>query len=184
MLTACSHPLEIVGNGRIISSTGKNNCLWEARSCANYITGDYDVTYTALPEEGWVFSGWQGCGDQWPVCSFSVPRSTVDALWGQTAPALTAVFTQNANYLSITTATTWAAVDATLTIDVSVSTITPTSVRLYPMRIDDDWVEVDTSAPFSFTIDTTAFEPGDHDMLIIANDGDISASKAEIITVS
>jgi hypothetical protein len=52
------------------------------------------------------------------------------------------------------------------------------------MRIDDDWVEVDTSAPFSFTIDTTAFEPGDHDMLIIANDGDISASKAEIITVS
>ena len=183
-VTACSHPQEIVGEGDIISSTGNNNCLWEDQPCANYVIGDYNVTYTALPKEGWVFSEWQGCGDQWPDCAFNVPSSTVDSLWGKTAPALTAVFAQNANSPSIITATTWSAVDATLTIDVSVSTITPTSVRLYPNGIADEWVEVDTSAPFSFTIDATAFEPGDHEILIIANDGDISASKAEIITVS
>ena len=183
-VTACSHPQEIVGEGDIISSTGNNNCSWEDQPCANYVTGDYDVTYTALPKEGWVFSEWQGCGDQWPDCAFNVPSSTVDSLWGKTAPALTAVFTQSANSPSITTATTWSAVDATLTIDVSVSAITPTSVRFYPKGIDDEWVEVDSSAPFSFTIDVTAFEPGDYEMLIIANDGDISASKAEIITVS
>ena len=183
-VTACSHPQEIAGAGDIISSTGKNNCLWEDQPCANYVTGDYNVTYTALPKEGWVFSEWQGCGDQWPDCAFNVPSRTVDLLWGKTAPALTAVFTQSANSPSITTATTWSAVDATLTIDVSVSTITPTSVRLYPKGIADEWVEVDTSAPFSFTIDASAFEPGDHEMLMIANDGDISASKAEVITVS
>ena len=183
-VTACSHPQKIVGEGDIISSTGNNNCSWEDQPCANYVIGDYNVTYTALPKEGWVFSEWQGCGDQWPDCAFNVPSSTVDSLWGKTAPALTAVFTQSANSPSITTATTWSAVDATLTIDVSVSAITPTSVRFYPKGIDDEWVEVDSSAPFSFTIDVTAFEPGDYEMLIIANDGDISASKAEIITVS
>jgi hypothetical protein len=183
-VTACSHPQKIVGEGDIISSTGNNNCLWEDQPCANYVIGDYNVTYTALPKEGWVFSEWQGCGDQWVDCSFSVPRSTVDSSWGKTAPALTAVFTQSANSPSITTATTWSAVDATLTIDVSVSTITPTSVRLYPNGIADEWVEVDTSAPFSFTIDATTFEPGDYEMLIIANDADISASKTEIITVN
>jgi hypothetical protein len=183
-VTACSHPLEIVGNGDIISSTGKNDCLWEDRSCANYVTGDYDVTYAALPEAGWIFSGWEGCGDQWPKCSFKVPSGTVDLLWGKTAPALTAVFTQIANYPSITTSTVWSAVAATLTIEVSASIITPTTVRLYPNGIDDAWVEVDTSAPFSFTIDASAFTPGDHEMVIIASDGDMSVSKNELITVS
>ena len=184
LVTACSHPQKIAGEGDIISSTGKNNCSWEDQPCANYVIGDYNVTYTALPKEGWVFSEWQGCGDQWPDCAFSVPSSTVDSLWGKTAPALTAVFTQSANSPSITTATTWSAVDATLTIDVSVSTITPTSVRLYPNGIGDEWVDIDTSAPFSFTIDATTFEPGDYEMLITANDADISASKTEIITVN
>ena len=48
-----------------------------------------------MPRAGWGFSEWEGCGEQWPDCSFSVPSSTVDSLWGQTAPALTAVFTQS-----------------------------------------------------------------------------------------
>ena len=182
-VTACSHPQKIVGEGDIISSTGNNNCSWADQPCANYVTGDYNVTYTALPQEGWVFSEWQGCGAQWPDCAFNVPRSTVDSLWGKTAPALTAVFTQIANSPSIITATTWSAVDATLTIDVSVSNIAPDAVRLYPKGIDDEWVEADTSAPFSFTVDTSEFEPGDHEVLIVANDGDTSVSKIEIITV-
>ncbi|MDE0930610.1 MAG: hypothetical protein OSA77_07975, partial [Halioglobus sp.] len=94
-VTACSHPLEIVGSGDIISSTGEHDCLLEDRYCANYVVGDYDVTYTAIPKAGWGFSEWKGCGEQWPDCSFSVPSSIVDLLWGETAPALTAVFTQS-----------------------------------------------------------------------------------------
>ncbi|MDE0930457.1 MAG: hypothetical protein OSA77_07210 [Halioglobus sp.] len=183
LVTACSHPLKIAGEGDIISSTGNNDCLWEDRPCDNYVTGDYDVIYTALPREGWEFSGWQGCGDQGPDCSFSVPGSTVDLLWGQTAPALTAVFTQNTNSPSITASTIWSAAAATLTIDVSVSNIAPNAVLLYPKGIDDGWVEEDTSVPFSFTVDTSEFEPGDHEVLIVANDGNTSVSKTEIITV-
>jgi hypothetical protein len=183
VVAACSHPLEIEGNGDIVSSTGKNDCLWEDRPCANYVAGDYSVTYTALPAAGWVFSGWEGCNGQWPQCSFNVPGSTVNAHWGKTAPALKASFIQSADPTSITAITSWSAVDATLTIDVNVSTINPTTVRLYPKGIADEWNEVDTSAPFSFTIDTNSFELGDHEILIVASDGNTSVGKNEIITV-
>ena len=92
-IAACSHPLEIVGRGDISSSTGENNCLVEEQPCANYVVGDYDVTYTAQPRAGWVFSQWEGCGEQFPQCTISMPASTVDLLWGQTAPPLRALFT-------------------------------------------------------------------------------------------
>ena len=94
-VTACSHQQTIVGDGDIISSTGKNDCLWEDQPCANYVVGDYDVTYTAMPRAGWSFSGWEGCGNQFPNCTISVPGSTVNLYWGETVPALTAVFTQS-----------------------------------------------------------------------------------------
>ncbi|MFT4520179.1 MAG: hypothetical protein ACI9JM_002579 [Halioglobus sp.] len=100
-VTACSHPLKIVGSGDIISSTGEHDCLLEDGYCANYVVGDYDVTYTAMPRAGWGFSEWEGCGEQWPDCSFSVPSSTVGLLWGQTAPALTAVFTQSDRLITL-----------------------------------------------------------------------------------
>ena len=183
-ITACSHEQKIVGSGNIVSSTGKNDCSLEDQPCPNHVTGDYTVTYTALPSEGWVFSGWDGCGEQWPDCSFNVPASIVDSWWGKTAPPLTAVFTQGTNYPSITTATSWSAGDATLTIDINVSPMTPTSVRLYPSGVVGEEVEVDTTAPFSFTTDISAFAPGDQEMLIIVNDGDVSVTKTETITIS
>ena len=61
-VTGCSHPLDVVGNGDIISSNGGHDCLLEDHPCANYVIGDYDVTYTAMPRAGWIFSKWQGCG--------------------------------------------------------------------------------------------------------------------------
>ena len=60
----CSHPLEIVGNGDIISASGEHDCLLEDNPCTNYVIGDYDVTYTAMPRAGWIFSEWDGCGNQ------------------------------------------------------------------------------------------------------------------------
>ncbi|MFT4613605.1 MAG: hypothetical protein ACI9NT_000746 [Bacteroidia bacterium] len=183
-ITACSHPLEIVGQGDISSSTGANNCALEEQPCANYVAGDYNVIYTPVPRAGWVFSGWENCGAQFPQCSFSVPGTTVNEYWGQVGPPLRALFTQDPSFPAIQTATSWSAVAETLTIDVTFSTITPTAVRLYPQGLDGGWVELDTAPPFSFSIDATAFEPGDHDMLVTADDGAIYLSETEVITVS
>ena len=92
--TACSHPLEIVGGGDIQSSTDQHNCLLEQQPCANYVVGDYTVTYTAQPRAGWFFSEWEGCGTQHPHCSFDISGNVVNQFLGQTMPALKAVFTQ------------------------------------------------------------------------------------------
>ncbi len=93
ILWACSHPLEIVGDGDIRSSTGSNDCLLEAQPCPNVVVNDYHVTYTADPRSGWQFMGWEGCGEQHPDCTFSIPGNSVNQFWGQTVPPLRAVFT-------------------------------------------------------------------------------------------
>ncbi|MDG2048339.1 MAG: hypothetical protein P8J79_14105 [Halioglobus sp.] len=100
-VTGCSHPLDVVGNGDIISSNGGHDCLLEDHPCANYVIGDYDVTYTAMPRAGWIFSKWQGCGKQFPDCVINLPGSTVELYWGETTPALTAVFTQGDHLVTL-----------------------------------------------------------------------------------
>ncbi|MEM9257230.1 MAG: hypothetical protein AAGA91_17440 [Pseudomonadota bacterium] len=92
-LGACSHPLEIVGEGDIESSTGSNDCELEDEPCSNIVAGDYNVSYTAVPRSGWEFVGWEGCGDQFPNCTFNVPASIVNQFSGQVLPPLRAVFT-------------------------------------------------------------------------------------------
>jgi len=86
--TACSHPLEIVGDGDIHSSNDQHNCLLEETPCANYVAGNYTVTYTAQPRAGWFFSEWKGCGTQHPDWSFNISGSVVNQFLGQTMPAL------------------------------------------------------------------------------------------------
>lgn len=54
----------------------------ENQPCKNSLDGDYDVTYHAVPRPGWSFVGWEGCGVQFPDCSFSVPGSSVSEFWG------------------------------------------------------------------------------------------------------
>ncbi|MFT6276852.1 MAG: hypothetical protein ACJAZ0_002962, partial [Halioglobus sp.] len=88
LVTACSHPQKIIGEGDINSSTGTNDCTLEEQPCANYVAGDYKVSYTALPRPGWNFSEWIGCADQFPGCSFDIASSAVGQFWGQTMPPL------------------------------------------------------------------------------------------------
>lgn len=182
--TACSHPLAIVGQGDIMSSNGANNCLLEDQPCANYVVGDYNVTYAAAPRAGWVFSGWQNCGVQFPECVINLSASTVDQYWGQTVPPLRAIFTQDPTAPSIATSSAWSAVDGTLTIDVTFSNISPTTVRLFPQGLAGGWVELDNSAPFSFAINATVFEPGEYEMVVTADDGVVYLSENQLITVS
>ena len=97
---ACSHPLEIVGEGDILSASGNRDCLLEdfntaQPNCAqNYVLGDYLETYFAVPRAGWEFSAWEvyctAATDN--ECSFILGAATVQQYWFQTAPALRAVF--------------------------------------------------------------------------------------------
>ncbi|MFT4520152.1 MAG: arylsulfatase A-like enzyme [Halioglobus sp.] len=95
LLTACYHPLEIIGEGDIVSTDIEHQCSLEEQPCANLVTGDYNVTYTALPRPGWHFVGWQRCGSQHPTCSFSTAANIVSEFSGQTFPALRAVFEED-----------------------------------------------------------------------------------------
>jgi hypothetical protein len=85
---------------------------------------------------------------------------------------------------AITTVSTWSATMGTLTLDVEVAHFTPTRVRLYPRGIGGDWVEVDNSSPYTFTIDISGFTPGDYTMLIVAENDDSNVEKNETVAIS
>ena len=106
LFTACSHPLEIKGQGDIVSNSGSRNCSMEEAPCANIVTGDYNETYTAVPRAGWQFDEWNGCNAA-NECTFTVRAEVVDNNWFQTAPALVANFSKidspnNANIIGFT----------------------------------------------------------------------------------
>ncbi len=92
LIASCSHPLEIVGQGDIESSSGANDCLLGDQPCENLVAGNYNVTYSGIPHSGWEFVAWEGCAGQFPECTFDVPGSIVYQFWGQSAPALRAIF--------------------------------------------------------------------------------------------
>lgn len=100
IITACSHPLEIVGEGDILSASGTRACLLENYvsadpSCTeNFVVSDYSETYFATPRSGWQFDHWENyCTDSSEnQCSFDFTASEVEKFWGFTAPPLIAVF--------------------------------------------------------------------------------------------
>ncbi|CAA0094028.1 Uncharacterised protein [Halioglobus japonicus] len=85
---------------------------------------------------------------------------------------------------AIAVTTQWSAVDGTLALELAISQFTSTRVRLYPRGIEDEWVETDATAPYSFIIDITDFEAGDYQMLIIAENDDAEVQKNETVTIS
>ncbi|MCR9104195.1 MAG: hypothetical protein NXI15_02815 [Gammaproteobacteria bacterium] len=102
LLVACSHPLEVDGEGDILSASGSRDCLLEqfqasAPNCTqNYVIGLYDETYYAQPRPGWQFERWENyCEEQaGNACSFSIPTGLVVQSWGETVPPLRAVFSE------------------------------------------------------------------------------------------
>ncbi len=100
MTAACSHPLEIVGEGDILSASGDRDCLLEdylagAANCSsNLVESAYNETYHAQPRSGWRFERWENyCENQGDAsCSFNVPESVLVQASGQTVPPLRAVF--------------------------------------------------------------------------------------------
>ena len=103
LVIACSHPLEIRGEGDILSASGTRDCYLEnfqsgAESCSkNLVVGDYRETYHAVPREGWEFVSWENCFDEGSAldqCRLDFDAGTVEKFWGETAAPLVAVFQQ------------------------------------------------------------------------------------------
>ncbi len=103
LVIACSHPLEIKGEGDILSASGMRDCHLEdfragVESCSkNLVVGDYRETYHAVPREGWEFVSWENCFDEGSAldqCRLDFDAGTVEKFWGETAAPLVAVFQQ------------------------------------------------------------------------------------------
>jgi pathogenesis-related protein 1 len=99
---ACSHPIEIEGEGDVSSNFGRSCTLEDSLTkpvpdnCAkNLVTHDYFDTYTATPRTGWKFDHWGNyCTDAVDnTCTFNITADQVRGAWLQTAPPLVAVFT-------------------------------------------------------------------------------------------
>lgn len=108
LIFACSHPIEIVGQGDVTSASGNRNCSLEnyqatdTHCTKNYAIGAYTETYYATPRAGWQFDHWVNyCATAAPPnydCSFNIPAATVYQFWGQTMPPLRAVFTSTCTH--------------------------------------------------------------------------------------
>ncbi len=89
-----------MGEGDVTSAPGNRNCSLEdynasADVCSkNYVVGAYNETYTATPRVGWQFDHWGNYCTTATTnqCSFNVPATTVQQVWGKTMPPLQAVF--------------------------------------------------------------------------------------------
>jgi hypothetical protein len=107
VLTACSHPIEIVGQGDVISASGDRDCLYEQhlegkQNCSkNYVLTEYVETYYATPRLGWAFTGWGNYCKNSDVseaqCSFNVPADWVELGYFETMPPLVAYFSLISN---------------------------------------------------------------------------------------
>lgn len=91
-VSGCDHPLQIEGQGDIVSVSGARDCRVEDQPCGNMVVGQYTETYTAVPRSGWRFDRWEGCSVDTGPCVFNVDENTVLQNWGATAPALVARF--------------------------------------------------------------------------------------------
>jgi hypothetical protein len=89
----CTHPIEIVGEGDIRSSSGGHDCLLENLPCKAVALGEYIETYIPEPRSGFRFVGWDNCLSQdGENCVFNVSTEIVQQNWFKTMPALVAKF--------------------------------------------------------------------------------------------
>ncbi len=103
LLSACSHPLEIIGEGDVLSATGERNCYladFQAGkdNCRkNLVMSAYKETYYGVAHKGWQFSHWQNyCTDASNnECSFEIPADAVEKNVGTVVAPLVAVFKKN-----------------------------------------------------------------------------------------
>ncbi|NND66332.1 MAG: hypothetical protein HKN19_01980 [Halioglobus sp.] len=93
LLQACTHPLQITGEGDLSATGNGADCALEDAPCNHLVVNAYNTTYTATARSGYGFLYWSNCqfetGNQ---CSFSIGAQPVQQWWGRTAPPLIAHF--------------------------------------------------------------------------------------------
>ena len=93
IIGGCTHPIDIVGEGDIRSTSGDNDCLLEDLPCKAETIDEYEETYFPEPRSGYEFVGWDGCLEmQGDSCVFNVSADIVHDNWGKTLPTLVAKF--------------------------------------------------------------------------------------------
>lgn len=101
VVLGCNHPIDIAGQGDVLSASGDRDCLLlqdpvvgEPDCSENLVAEDYSETYFAVPRTDWKFHRWANyCNqDTSGQCSFSIPAAVVEQLYGATMPPLVAVF--------------------------------------------------------------------------------------------
>ena len=105
LLQGCSHPIEIVGDGDVLSASGERDCLLEdyaagLENCSeNVVLDDYQETYYAVARNGWTFHRWANyCVDETGnECAFDISADIVYQNWGEILPPLTAIFRPTTN---------------------------------------------------------------------------------------
>lgn len=105
LLQGCSHPIEIVGDGDVLSASGERDCLLEDHAAGlencteNMVVDDYQETYYGAPRAGWAFHRWANyCVDATGnECSFDISADVVHQNWGEVLPPLTAIFRPTVN---------------------------------------------------------------------------------------
>ena len=92
ILGACSHPIEIIGQGDVDSASGTRDCTLtdyqagKANCRENMVVEAYAETFRAGPLGGWRFDHWDNyctdgiTGDR---CSFNLSADTVKQFWGR-----------------------------------------------------------------------------------------------------
>lgn len=105
LAAACNQPIEIIGEGDVLSESGSRDCVYAdfragSTNCTeNEITGAYDETYTAEAAPGWHFHRWVNyCTDAVDnTCSFDISADAITQLQGVTANPLVAIFRPDVN---------------------------------------------------------------------------------------
>jgi hypothetical protein len=108
-IISCSHPLEIVGGGDLLSLSGTRDCTMEQGVCSNIVTGEYNEVFTAKPRPGYIFSRFEGCSlildedksdksfleviPNGNKCAIKASKNLVSDYYGKTVPSLIAHFT-------------------------------------------------------------------------------------------
>lgn len=93
LLQACTHPLQITGEGDLSATGNGANCALEDAPCNHFVINDYNVTYTATPRAGFGFLYWSNCQlESNNQCTFSIAAQHVQHYWGATVPPLIAHF--------------------------------------------------------------------------------------------
>lgn len=87
-LIACTHDIEVYGNGSVLSASGNRSCQQSMEvtgPCQVSVVGDYTETYTAVPGSELVrFDRWENCPTaEGNVCEADIPAAYVRPLWGK-----------------------------------------------------------------------------------------------------